>query len=125
MNSNELKTPLKFSNMKPLEVIEPYNPQIVEFETIDDFNIYYNKHPDEFADKTTQKLNTKYKIPGYRLTKANKELKIIKDYRNQHSDGKVSTDRSMRSEFNSLLSRISIIEKQIKEITDYLQNMNN
>ena len=46
---NDIKQPLKFSNMKPLEVIEPYNPQIVEFETVDDFNIYYNKHPDEFA----------------------------------------------------------------------------
>ena len=64
---NDIKQPLKFSNMKPLEVIEPYNPQIVEFETVDDFNIYYNKHPDEFANKTTQKLNTKYKIPGYKL----------------------------------------------------------
>ena len=39
----EHKTPLKFSNMKPLEVIEPYNPQVVEFETVNDFNIYYNK----------------------------------------------------------------------------------
>ena len=110
--------------MKPLEVIEPYNPQIVEFETIDDFNIYYNKHPDEFADKTTQKLNTKYKIPGYRLTKANKELKIIKDYRNANTKGANSTGASNDNEFNSLLTRISIIEKQIKEITDYLQNMN-
>ena len=125
MNSNELKTPLKFSNMKPLEVIEPYNPQIVEFETIDDFNVYYNKHPDEFADKTTQKLNTKYKIPGYRLTKANKELKIIKDYRKANNETKTSTTSSNDKLINSLLSRISIIEKQIKEITDYLQNMNN
>ena len=123
-NSNEYRQPLKFSNMKPLEVIEPYNPQIVEFETIDDFNIYYNKHPDEFADKTTQKLNTKYKIPGYRLTKANKELKIIKDYRNANNDSKLNNSNTDSKLFNSLLTRISIIEKQIKEITDYLQNMN-
>ena len=109
--------------MKPLEVIEPYNPQIVEFDTIDDFNIYYNKHPDEFADKTIQKLNTKYKIPGYRLTKVNKELKIIKDYRKANNETKTNTTSSDGKLINSLLSRISIIEKQIKEITDYLQNM--
>ncbi len=122
---NDIKQPLKFSNMKPLEVIEPYNPQIVEFETVDDFNIYYNKHPDEFTNKTTQKLNTKYKIPGYKLTKVNKELKIIKDYR------KASTDSSKGASavgdnklLNGLISRINIIEKQIKEITDYLQTMN-
>ena len=122
---NDIKQPLKFSNMKPLEVIEPYNPQIVEFETIDDFNIYYNKHPDEFANKTTQKLNTKYKIPGYKLTKVNKELKIIKDYRKANTETKANTTSNNDKLINGLLSRINIMEKQIKEITDYLQNMNN
>ena len=122
---NDIKQPLKFSNMKPLEVIEPYNPQIVEFETIDDFNIYYNKHPDEFANKTTQKLNTKYKIPGYKLTKVNKELKIIKDYRKATTETKANTASNNDKLLNSLISRITIMEKQIKEITDYLQNMNN
>ena len=122
---NDIKQPLKFSNMKPLEVIEPYNPQIVEFETVDDFNIYYNKHPDEFANKTTQKLNTKYKIPGYKLTKVNKELKIIKDYRKSGTETKANTASNNDKLLNGLISRINIIEKQIKEITDYLQNMNN
>ena len=122
---NDIKQPLKFSNMKPLEVIEPYNPQIVEFETIDDFNIYYNKHPDEFANKTTQKLNTKYKIPGYKLTKVNKELKIIKDYRKAGTETKANTTSNNDKLLNGLISRINIMEKQIKEITDYLQNMNN
>ena len=122
---NDIKQPLKFSNMKPLEVIEPYNPQIVEFETVDDFNIYYNKHPDEFANKTTQKLNTKYKIPGYKLTKVNKELKIIKDYRKANTETKTNTASNNDKLINGLLSRINIMEKQIKEITDYLQNMNN
>ena len=122
---NDIKQPLKFSNMKPLEVIEPYNPQIVEFETVDDFNIYYNKHPDEFANKTTQKLNTKYKIPGYKLTKVNKELKIIKDYRKANTETKANTTNNNDKLINSLISRINIMEKQIKEITDYLQNMNN
>ena len=121
----EHKTPLKFSNMKPLEVIEPYNPQVVEFETVNDFNAYYNKHSSEFDGKTTQKLNTKYKIPGYRLTKVNNQLKIIKDYRNKANDMKTCTNGMLeRSEIASLLSRVNIIEKQIKEITDYLQNMN-
>ena len=122
---NDIKQPLKFSNMKPLEVIEPYNPQIVEFETVDDFNIYYNKHPDEFANKTTQKLNTKYKIPGYKLTKVNKELKIIKDYRKANTETKANTTNNNDKLINGLISRINIMEKQIKEITDYLQNMNN
>ena len=121
----EYKQPLKFSNTKPLEVIEPYNPQVVEFETVNDFNVYYNKHASEFADKTTQKLNTKYKIPGYRLTCKQGQLKLIKDYRNKaNTDMKTNTTNTDMKAITSLLSRVSIIEKQIKEITDYLQNMN-
>ena len=121
----EYKQPLKFSNMKPLEVIEPYNPQVVEFETVDDFNIYYNKHASEFEGKTTQKLNTKYKIPGYRLTCKQGQLKLIKDYRHNASTNlNASTTNTDMNALNTLLSRVSIIEKQIKEITDYLQNMN-
>ena len=44
MNSNDNKQPFKFTNIKPIEVIQPYKPQIIQFESIDDFNIYYNKH---------------------------------------------------------------------------------
>ena len=113
------KQPLKFSNMKPLEVIEPYNPQIVEFDTVDDFNVYYNKHLDEFTGKTTQKLNTKYKIPGYKLTCKQGQLKLIKDYRGA-SNVKADNSAVDMNVVSSLLSRVNIIEKQIKEITDYL-----
>ena len=60
-----------------MEVIELYCPQVLEFESINDFNIYYNKYADDFNDMTTQKLNTKYKIPAYPLTKEKGQRTII------------------------------------------------
>ena len=54
----EKQEPLKFSNVEPLEVIEPYRPQIIQFESIEDFNSYYSKHQNEF-NETTIKLNKK------------------------------------------------------------------
>ena len=116
-------------DLKPLEVIEPYKPQIITFETIDEFNLYYNRHLDEFANMTTQKLNMKYKIPGYRITEpANSErLKLIKDYRqrsnpvsepeNINSYGTINEDT-----LNELIQRIIALENQVEHITKYLSN---
>ncbi len=39
------------------------------FNSVDEFNLYYTKHKDEMDILTTQKLNKLYKIDGYRITK--------------------------------------------------------
>jgi hypothetical protein len=109
--------------VEPIEVIEPYNPQIVEFKNVDDFNIYYNANKQQF-DMTTQKLNAKYKIPGYKLTKKNNILKLIKDYTKT-----IATNDSTRkvdsavNEFKALQDRVAFLEKQIEHITAFLSNM--
>ena len=48
MISKDIKAFSKYLDIKPIEVIELYNPQIVEFENVDDFNIYYSTHKEEF-----------------------------------------------------------------------------
>ena len=80
--------------IKPIEIKEPYKPEVLTFDTPVDFTDYYRKHEDEFRDMTTYKLNVKYKIPGYRITQSKKkhsensepELKLTKDYRNQSGE---------------------------------------
>ncbi len=119
-----LKIPSYQLDLKPIEVIEPYKPQIITFETIDEFNLYYNRHPEEFANMTTQKLNMKYKIPGYRITQpANSErLKLIKDYykqRNENSD-KHNDERQNGGFIDELINRIEYLEKQVENITNFL-----
>jgi hypothetical protein len=129
MLSKDIKSLSKHLNIEPIKVIEPYNPQIVEFENIDDFNIYYNTHKEEFDNMTTQKLNTKYKIPGYKLTKKSNELKLIKDY-NYHKRKNANTDSNSseglathENDIKELRERITFLEKQIDNINTFLSNM--
>ena len=128
MNSNDNKQPFKFTNIKPIEVIQPYKPQIIQFENTDDFNIYYNKHLEEF-NETTYKLNIKYKIPGYKITKIKGQLKLIKDYSIKENSGKENKEK--QSDINELKIRLEALEKankiiteQINHITEYLSEQN-
>ena len=113
-------------DLKPLEVIEPYKPQIITFETIDEFNLYYNRHLDEFANMTTQKLNMKYKIPGYRITQTgpDKKLKLIKDYFKRKAEHETYNEFGTINEetLNELIQRIIALENQVEHITKYLSN---
>ena len=52
-----------------LKIIEPIHKPLHEFETPDEFNIYYHKHKDEMDKETTHLLNKKFSINGYRITK--------------------------------------------------------
>ena len=127
-NLKEIQEPLKFSNIEPLEVIEPYSPQVIQFESIEDFNGYYSKHQNEF-NGTTQKLNKKYKIPGYKLTTLKGQLKIIKDYRaDSVHEPELYHESDYEKKQNELTQRIIKIEKlqeliqqQIKQIQDFLE----
>ena len=124
LNSNNIQSLSKCLNVEPIEVIEPYNPQIVEFKNVDDFNIYYNANKQQF-DMTTQKLNAKYKIPGYKLTKKSNTLKLIKDYTKTDSTANDSTRKvdSSANEFKALQDRVAFLEKQMEHITAFLSNM--
>ena len=122
MITKDIKAITKHLNIEPIEVIEPYNPEIVEFESVDDFNIYYSTHKEEFNNMTTQKLNTKYKIPGYRLTKKENNLKLIKDYY-KRKDESIKTDTLGENDYKVLLNRITLLEKQVENISAFLSNM--
>ena len=123
LNSNNIQSLSKCLNVEPIEVIEPYNPQIVEFKNVDDFNIYYSTHKEEFNNMTTQKLNTKYKIPGYRLTKKENNLKLIKDYYNKRRNENITTETSRANDIKELQDRITFLEKQIDNINTFLSTM--
>ena len=101
---------------EPLEVIEPFKPEVIKFTNTEDFNTYYSKHADEFTDLTTQKLNIKYKIPGYRLTKKQGELKLMKDYYQKPEE--------VNSPATNLEARVALLERKLQEISDYLQSIN-
>ena len=106
-----------------IEVIQPYKPQPIQFATPDEFNIYYNKHADEF-NETTYKLNVKYKIPGFKITKLKGELKLIKDYAHHTARPSSSPLRSDDVEIKRLTSRLAEVESRLISIERYLQELN-
>lgn len=120
MISNDNKQSLKFSIIKPIEVIQPYAPQIIQFENTEDFNIYYSKHLDDF-NETTYKLNTKYKIPGYKITKLKGQLKLIKDYNvNKKAQNCINKDDD---EIEELKRRVEVLEKQHNLLIEQINNI--
>lgn len=56
--------------VKPLRSVEVKN-----FETVDEFNLYYENHKAEIDQMTTCAINKSFKIPGMHLTKIKGELK--------------------------------------------------
>ena len=52
---------------------------VINFETVDDFNEFYNANPELFDEKhSTNILNRKYKIDGFRITRrTNKETNTM------------------------------------------------
>lgn len=59
-----------------LKVINEITTEIKNFKSIEEFNLYYQKHKDDMNNQTTQYLNRVYKIVTpdgveYRITKKN------------------------------------------------------
>lgn len=59
-----------------LEVINEITEETKNFKSIEEFNLFYQKHKDEMNGRTTQYLNRVYKIitpdgVEYRITKKN------------------------------------------------------
>ena len=114
---------------KPIEIKEPFKPDVLEFKDPNDFNRYYREHEDEFENISTYKLNIKYKIPGYRISQKGKknndlthspEIILIKDYRltstNEHPDNLPN---------NVQMMDLTNIQKAIDELTSRISNIEN
>ena len=108
---------------QPIEIKEPFKPDVLEFNDPNDFNRYYREHEDEFKDLSTYKLNIKYKIPGYKISLKGKksntpELILIKDYSLHHNDQHVLSS----DEITRILQKIEELDKRIASIETYLSS---
>ena len=113
---------------KPIEVIEPFKPDVIQFADPQEFTKYYREHEDEFAN-----------MPGYRISQPRKsvknggddsdrdpEIKLIKDYRHpvrEVADGPVTGNEAtklLERNENALKERLEMLEKRIANIESYL-----
>ena len=121
MSTNIVKKFVK--EFKPIEIKEPFKSDVIEFNNTDDFTKYYREHEDDFNNISTYKLNVKYKIPGYKISKKGKktgdksEIILVKDY---HYIPPITCEVSSTNEVSALMNTINQLEKRISNIENYL-----
>lgn len=91
--------------MNDVKIIEPISKYTKEFDTVDEFNLYYNKHKNDMDSLTTHKLNKMYYIKGYHITKI-KNVLMLK---------KIKEENSIIEQKNIEISELKQEIKQIKE----------
>lgn len=70
--------------MSEIKILQPITNYIKEFDSPDEFNLFYNKHKEEIDSTTTHKLNKLYHIKGYRITKIKDVLMLKKHEEKKH-----------------------------------------
>lgn len=106
-------------------VIEPLENYEKVFNTCDEFNLYYAKNKESIDSQTTHKLNKRYHIEGYRITKI-KGVLSLKKY-NPETDkryvSKRDREESANNEINQLQSKVDGIQKQLDKVIESVNNI--
>ncbi|KAK8881864.1 hypothetical protein M9Y10_044500 [Tritrichomonas musculus] len=102
-----------------LKVIEPIKTYLKEFETPDEFNLYYAKNKTDFDSQTTHKLNKLYHIKGYRITKI-KNVLMLKKWDDEHH-----SKENINDKIEEINNEISSMKDAINKIIQYLNHGEN
>ena len=100
--------------MNDLKIIEPISKCLKEFENVEDFNIFYNKHKNDMDALSTHKLNKMYHIKGYHITKIKNVLMLKKI-----KDSEKNID-SYNIEITELKQEIQNIKETINNIIHFI-----
>ena len=98
-----------------LKIIEPVQKYVKEFESPEEFNVFYAKNKDEIDSQTTHMLNKKYHIKGLVITKIKGELCLKKPWIKKNKEESSAVD------FTSLEVRVKRLEETVNKIIDLIQ----
>ena len=121
-----------------LKVINEITEEVKNFKSIEEFNLYYQKHKDEMNEQTTQYLNRVYKIvtpegTTYRITKKNcskngtrriggdiflKKVVNVTDLRELENDVIKADIESLRNDFSRISSQNSDYTRSVQASID-------
>ena len=105
-----------------LKIIGPIKKPLKEFESPDEFNLYYHKHKEEMDSETTHSLNKKFKIDGFRITKIKGVLCLKKDVKKkENNENEVSKEENV---LENIVDRLEKLEKAVNDIIDALNGEN-
>ena len=94
-----------------LKTIEPVQKYVKEFESPEEFNVFYAKNKDEIDSQTTHMLNKKYHIKGLVITKIKGELCLKKPWIKKNKE-----------ESTNLEDRVKRLEETVNKIIDLIQS---
>ena len=94
-----------------LKIIEPVNKYVKEFESPEEFNVFYAKNKDEIDSQTTHILNKKYHIKGLVITKIKGELCLKKPWIKKNKE-----------ESTNIEDRVQRLEETVNKIIDLIQS---
>ena len=106
-----------------LKIIEPIQKPLHEFETPDEFNIYYHKHKDEMDKETTHLLNKKFSIDGYRITKI-KGVWCLKRSTMKTNQRLIDQRETKSDSLHDLQERLQKLEEVVNQIIDVINSNN-
>ena len=107
-----------------LKVLEPIRKPLKEFDSPDEFNLFYHKHKDEIDAQTTHILNKKYFINGHRITKIQGVLCLKKVPPKVPKNGDHDSICVQRdNEMTSLMERIQNIEDVLNQVVDVVNRI--
>lgn len=98
------------NNWSELKILEPIKKYSKEFNTPDEFNLWYSKHKNEIDNETTHKLNKLYHIQGYRITKI-KGVLMLKKW---DEEKQTLRNPEIREELNQMKEAINSIIRYLK-----------
>lgn len=99
-----------------LKIIEPIQHYSKEFNSVDEFNLWYSKNKALVDDMTTHKLNKLYHIDGYRITRIKNVLMLKKYDKNK---------LNVEDEIENMKNDISEIKETINKIILFLRPSEN
>ena len=95
-----------------VRIIEPFQPEVIECESKEDFSEIINSDPEKYNVMTTQQLNKIFKIPGYKVTKIKGELCL----RNIKPCEKLGHTETLNEEIKNIKIAFNQLSEQLDQI---------
>ncbi|MDD2984736.1 MAG: hypothetical protein PHQ74_15260 [Crocinitomicaceae bacterium] len=101
---------------QPIKILNQ-EPEMIEFDTVEDFADYHEKHPDEFIGKTTKWLKLRFRIKGFTIVQQkNKET-----LENELCLKKESVKKPSEIRMEQLESKVEQLETKFNNVLDELK----
>lgn len=103
------------NNWTELKIIEPITKYSKEFNTPDEFNLWYSKHKNEVDSQTTHRLNKLYHVKGYRITKI-KGILMLKKWTEEQKESSNNIEEEIQEMKNAINSIIRYLKGETEQI---------